>query len=89
MIKRNARRISCHFTPEVNKTKNAMTKNGDKMIFLKIADLSDSIEAVAFPKIFVEFQDILAVENCIVIKGTFSTRNDRKSVLIDKVKLME
>lgn len=66
-----------------------MTKNGEKMVFLKLADLADSIEAVAFPKVFEEFQDILVAENCVVVKGTFSTRNGEKSILIDKVKLME
>ena len=73
----------------VEEIRSVMTKNGEKMIFLKLADLSDSIEAVAFPKIFEEFQDILIPESCIVVKGTFSTRNGGKSILIDKVKLME
>ncbi len=73
----------------IEEVRTVITKNGDKMVFLKIADLTDSIEAVAFPKIFEEFQDILIPESCIVIKGTFSTRNAGKSILIDKVKLME
>ncbi|MBA3732915.1 DNA polymerase III subunit alpha [Patescibacteria group bacterium] len=73
----------------IEEIKSVMTKKGDKMIFLKIADLSDNIEAVAFPKIFEEFQDILTPENCVVVKGTFSTRNGGKSILVDKVKLME
>ncbi|MCX6701823.1 MAG: DNA polymerase III subunit alpha [Candidatus Zambryskibacteria bacterium] len=73
----------------VEEVRSVMTKNGDKMIFFKLTDLSDSIEVVAFPKIFEEFQDILIPESCIVIKGTFSTRNGGKSILIDKVKPME
>ena len=73
----------------IEEVRSVVTKNGDKMIFLKLADLSDSIEAVAFPKIFEEFQDILIPESCIVVKGTFSTRNGGKSILIDKVKPME
>jgi DNA polymerase-3 subunit alpha len=66
-----------------------MTKKGEKMIFLKISDLSDSIDAVVFPKVYEEFQDILIPESCIVIKGTFSLRNGEKSILIDKVKALE
>jgi len=73
----------------VEEVKLISTKNGDRMAFLKLADLSDSIEAVAFPKVFEEFQDILVLENCIVVKGSFSTRNGSKSILIEKVKLME
>lgn len=66
-----------------------MTKKGDKMIFMRIADLSDSIEAVVFPKTFEEFQDILVLESCIVVKGTFSTRNGGTSIVVDKVKVLE
>ncbi len=73
----------------VEEIRSVMTKKGEKMIFLKFADLTDSIEAVAFPKTFEEFKDILVLENCIAIKGTFSTRNGGKSILIDKVKMME
>ncbi len=73
----------------IEEMKSTLTKSGDKMVFLKIADLSDSIEAVAFPKIFEEFKDILIAENCVVIKGTLSTRNGGKSILVDKVKMME
>jgi DNA polymerase-3 subunit alpha len=73
----------------VEEVKPVMTKSGDKMVFLKVADLTDSIEAVVFPKIFEEFQDILVPESCLVIKGTFSTRNGGMSILVDKVKVME
>jgi DNA polymerase-3 subunit alpha len=73
----------------VEEVRSVVTKKGDKMIFLKLADLTDSIDVVAFPKIFEEFGDILIPESCIVIKGTFSLRNGEKSILIDKVKLME
>jgi DNA polymerase-3 subunit alpha len=73
----------------IEEIRSVLTKKGEKMIFLKLSDLSDSIEAVAFPKILEEFQDVLVPENCVVVKGTFSLRNGEKSILIDKIKLME
>ncbi len=73
----------------IENIRSVMTKKGDKMIFMKLSDLSDSIDAVVFPKVFEEFQDILIPESCVVIKGTISLRNGEKSILIDKVKLME
>jgi DNA polymerase-3 subunit alpha len=73
----------------IDEIKPVVTKKGDKMVFLKISDLTDTIEAVAFPKVFEEFQEIIIPESCVVIKGTFSIRNGEKSVLIDKVKLLE
>jgi DNA polymerase-3 subunit alpha len=73
----------------IEEMKEIVTKKGDKMLFLKLADLSDTIETVVFPKIMEEFKDIIAPENCIVIKGVFSTRNGSQSVLVDKIKLLE
>ena len=65
------------------------TKKGDKMAFLEISDHTGSIEAVAFPKILEEFPDILSPEACVVIKGKISDRNNEKSIIIDKAKLLE
>jgi len=73
----------------IEEIRPVMTKTGDKMLFLKMADLTDSIEAVIFPKILEEFADILAPESCIVVKGAFSTRNGGMSIVVDKVKQME
>lgn len=66
-----------------------LTKNSDKMVFMRLADMTGSIEAVVFPKVYDQFKDILAVDNCVVVKGTISTRNDEKSILIDKIKMLE
>ncbi len=73
----------------IDEIRSVVTKKGDKMVFVKISDMTDSIDTVAFPKIFEEFQDLLIPENCVAIKGTFSLRNNEKSVLIDKIKLLE
>ncbi len=73
----------------IEEMKEVLTKNNDKMIFMRLADMSGSIESVVFPKIYDQFKDILAVDNCVVIKGTVSTRNDEKSIIVDKVKMLE
>ncbi|MFM2357433.1 MAG: hypothetical protein RJA61_170 [Candidatus Parcubacteria bacterium] len=70
----------------VEEAKPIMTKKGDKMMFLKLSDLSGDIETVIFPKIYEECKDLLIPENCIVIKGKFSKRNDQASIIVDKVK---
>jgi DNA polymerase III alpha subunit len=56
------------------------------MAFLKIADLTDSIEAVCFPSIFKESIDILVAEKCIALTGKVSNRNGEKSIIIEAVK---
>lgn len=63
-----------------------ITKNNERMAFLKIADLTDSIEAVCFPSIFKESVDILVAEKCIALSGKVSNRNGEKSIIIEAVK---
>jgi DNA polymerase-3 subunit alpha len=66
--------------------RQVVTKNNERMAFLKIADLTDSIEAVCFPSIFKECIDILVPEKCIALSGKVSNRNGEKSIIIEAVK---
>ncbi|MFA4975615.1 MAG: DNA polymerase III subunit alpha [Candidatus Paceibacterota bacterium] len=63
-----------------------ITKNNERMAFLKISDFTDSIEAVVFPSIFKESIDILVPEKCIAFSGKVSLRNGEKSIIIEAVK---
>lgn len=63
-----------------------ITKSNDRMAFLKISDLTGSIEAVVFPSIFKESVDILVPEKCIAFSGKVSLRNGEKSIIIEAVK---
>jgi len=64
-----------------------ITKGGNnRMAFLKISDLTGTIEAVVFPSIFREAMDILAPEKCIAFSGKVSLRNGEKSIIIEAVK---
>ena len=66
--------------------RQVITKNNERMAFMRIADLTDSIEAVAFPSIFKESIDILVAEKCIAFSGKVSLRNGEKSIIIEAVK---
>ena len=70
----------------IESVRQVVTKNNERMAFLKIADLSDSIEAVCFPSIFKDCIDILVVEKCIALSGKVSARNGEKSIIIEAVK---
>ncbi len=63
-----------------------LTQKGDQMAFLKLADDEGAIEAVAFPKTFTEYKDIIKQDACIAIKGKISNRNNELSIIIDKMK---
>ena len=66
-----------------------MTKNGEKMGFLKISDFSDSIEIVAFPRTFKEYESLLmAPSACIVVKGKISERNGETSFVVERAKAL-
>ncbi len=70
----------------IETVRQVVTKNNERMAFLKIADLTGSIEAVAFPSIFKESVDILVPEKCIAFSGKVSNRNGEKSIIIEGVK---
>lgn len=70
----------------VEVVKELLTKKGDRMAFIKIADQEDSIETVAFPETYHANRELLQPGTCVAIKGKFNLRNDEPSILIDKVK---
>jgi len=72
----------------VSDVREIYTKKGDKMAFIKITDYTGTVEGVAFPKIFEEFAEVLQPDTCVVVKGKVSNRNDEKSILIDKAKIL-
>ena len=65
-----------------------MTKNNEKMAFLRIADFHDSIEAVVFPKLFKENEAVLIQDKCMALIGRVSFRNGEKSIIIEKAKAL-
>lgn len=66
--------------------RQVVTKNNERMAFIKISDLTDSIEAVAFPTMFKGSIDILVPEKCVALSGKISNRNGEKSIIIEAVK---
>jgi len=65
-----------------------ITKKGDKMAFLILADLKDTIEMVAFPDIYNEQKELFQVGMCLAIKGKLSIRNDAPSIVVDRAKAL-
>ena len=65
-----------------------LTKGGDQMAFIKLADFSGQVEAVVFPKSYVEYKSLLRPEACIAIKGRVSNRNGEFSVVTEALKAL-
>jgi len=70
----------------IETSRQVITKNNERMAFLKISDFSGSIEAVVFPSIFKDNIEILIAEKCIALSGKISNRNGEKSIIIEAVK---
>jgi DNA polymerase-3 subunit alpha len=65
-----------------------LTKGGDQMAFIKIADFDGSIEAVVFPKNFTQHKDIIKPETCVALKGRVSNRNGELSMVAEAMKAL-
>lgn len=70
----------------ITNVKQVITKKNDRMAFLTIEDLTGSIEAVIFPKLFQDNTELIAPEKCIALSGKVTIRNGEKSIAIEKVK---
>ncbi|MCX6717029.1 MAG: DNA polymerase III subunit alpha [Candidatus Taylorbacteria bacterium] len=70
----------------IEEAKQINTKKGDVMMFLKITDFSGSIEAVCFPRTYLEFRSLLVVDKCIAFKGKMSERNGSMTIIIEKMR---
>lgn len=69
-------------------SRELITKKGDKMAFVTLADAHDQIEMVVFPKTYAELKALFVVGSCIAIKGKLTIRNDEPSIALDRAKLL-
>lgn len=72
----------------IETVKELLTKKGDRMAFVTLANQSDSIEMVAFPETYRTYHAQFIPGTCVAIKGKLSIRNDEPSILVDKIKLL-
>ncbi len=72
----------------VNEIRTVVTKGGDKMAFVKIADYSGVIEVVVFPRLFTEHRELMKTEHCLAIKGRYSMRNGEPSLVAEAIKML-
>lgn len=64
------------------------TKNNEPMAFLKIADLTGTIEAVVFPRTYAQFKDSIVPEKCIAFIAKVSDRNGEINLIIERLKIL-
>jgi len=65
-----------------------ITKKGEKMAFVKMRDLSGTIEVVCFPETYRSHIRNLRLDKIVAIKGKLSDRNAELSLIADSVKIL-
>ena len=73
----------------IEDVKVILTKKGDKMAFVRLADLSGSIELVLFPDTYKRLAKFFEAESCVCVLGQFSRRNGEASILVEKTRFLK
>lgn len=69
-------------------TQFILTKNGEKMMFGRLADYVGNVEVVVFPRTLKENETLFNTGSCLMLKGKFSDRNGEASFVVEKAKAM-
>lgn len=77
--------LACH----IDEIRVIITKKNQQMAFVKISDHTGVLEIVVFPDVYAESKKILEVGGLIVVRGKVSLRNGEKSILVEKIKVLD
>ncbi len=67
----------------ITQIQKVLTRNGENMLFVKVEDLSSSIEVLIFPKLYKETIDLWREEAIVLIKGKMSDKDGIPKLLAD------
>lgn len=69
--------------------KNIMTKKGDRMCFATLEDLTGKIECIVFPKVFLEFEELLATDEPLLISGQVNLAEEPRKFFPTKIQKLK
>jgi len=72
----------------VGTAKKIFTKKNDPMLFVRIEDLSDSLEIIVFPKILAETMRSWEPDTVIAVEGKISHKDDEAKLICNAVKVL-
>ena len=88
-VKASGKRRTVRMPAYVVDVRRILTKRGDPMAFLKLEDMEDTIEAVAFPETLKLYGHLLVPSACVVIEGKVQLRNGTHNIICDKVEVIQ
>ena len=70
----------------ISSVKLKITKNNSTMAFLKVEDLTGTIEVIVFPKVFSEYNKYIHEENLVTIRGVVKSEDEGECrIICDKI----
>lgn len=67
----------------IEEARTIKTKKNDDMCFIRLADLTGSIEAVVFPRAYGQWKSIIVPDKCVALKAKVSERNGEISLVVE------
>lgn len=72
----------------IEEIRDILTKSNERMVFMRVTDLSGTIEIAVFPRVLAEFRSFIEPEACVAIKGRVSRRKGETSFIAEKIKAL-
>ncbi|MCB9819028.1 DNA polymerase III subunit alpha [Candidatus Nomurabacteria bacterium] len=72
----------------VANVRELLTKKGDRMAFIILANHTDQIEVTAFPETYRALSEVLKPSSCIAVKGRLQIRSGEPTIMLENAKLL-
>ncbi len=72
----------------ITSVKTFITKSNTRMAFVTLGDKTSTAEAVIFPEAYKEFGTLITLGSAVAIQCNISNKDDKKSLIIDKIKAL-
>lgn len=70
----------------ITQIKKILTRTGSsEMAFVKLEDLTGSVEVIVFPKVYAEYKNSLILDKVITVTGRVDFKEDRPTILAEKI----
>ncbi len=73
----------------ISEYRSHQTKTGARIAFMQVEDLTGKFEVAVFNKAYEKFKDILADDALVAIKGRFSVREGKASIIAENIELLD
>jgi DNA polymerase-3 subunit alpha len=77
--------LACH----IDDVRVIITKKNQQMAFVKISDHTSAMEIVVFPDLYAEVRKLCQAGALVALRGKISLRNGEKSIIVDKLKILD